>query len=601
MTAAKPRPRSAPAPTAPRTASRVAVWSPPAWLVWAAPIAALLAVHGGALAGFFAADDIDFLMRVRGMDATPWPLARLLPGAWRWQAMTAAFGAQPLPHLALALALHGASALLLTRIVQRAGLGSASAMLAGVLMAGTSIAYASTHWASGLGEVLAAALALTSLTLHLECRHRMQPALAVLAGVAAALAVLSKESAILAPVAILLADRLMPVRAEGRGAMREVLVGGGLGAAIAVGLYLRDPHVGGEAYALAVSPAVWLGNLGTYAAWLAMVTDPIRDRVAQSDAALLAPGLAVLAAWGVAALLERSARSRPVTAGFAWFVLLLAPVLLLANHTYLYYLVLPWAGAALAVAGLLGRAAARLPAAAAAVVVAVAAGGFVANEALQLRARQRMDVSGLKMDRIARESEILRNAVTSLRAASLAPGDSIAFVNPFPMLSMDASRGEVHADATSLSEYAYIPFVLATREGRALSLFVPGPVIVGVSDGVRRDWEGVRFFRYANDGTLTDIGSGADALFELSADYLQGERWDYARLASLRLIELGRDDAEVRWRLGRALGQLGDERGALEQAQLLIARWPDSPRAVSLRENAARLGVQPSAPAPAAR
>jgi len=597
MTPVQSHRRRSAAPAPPRVAPRsAAAWTPPVWLVWSAPLVALLAVHGGALNGFFSADDIDFLMRARGLDTSAWPMARLLPGAWRWQAFTSLFGAQPLPHLALALALHGASALLLVQAVRRAGLGDVSAMLAGVLMAGTSIAYASTHWASGLGEVLAAALALAALALHLECRHRARPVLAVLAGAAAALAVLSKESAILAPVAILLADRWLPVRGEGRGALREVLAGGAVAAAIAVGLYLRDPHVGGEAYALAASPLVWLGNLGTYAAWLVMLADPIRDRVAQSDAILLAPGLVVLAAWGVGALLERRARSRPLTAGLAWFVLLLAPVLLLANHSYLYYLVLPWAGAALAVAVLLGRAAARLPAAAGIAAVAIAGGGFVANEALQIRARQRLDVSGLKVDRIARESEILRNAVSALRAASLAPGDSIAFVNPYPLLSMDASRGEVREDATGLSQYAYIPFVLATREGRALSMFVPGPVIVGVSDGVRRDWENVRFFRYANDGTLTDIGRGADALFELSADYLQGERWDYARLALLRLLELGRDDAEVRWRLGRALGQSGDEAGALEQAQVLLARWPDSPRAATLRQNAERAGLSTAPP-----
>lgn len=597
MTASKPR-RAAP-PATPRAAAKqaAAAWSPPAWLLWLAPLAALLIVHGGALAGFFAADDIDFLMRVRGLDATPWPLARLLPGAWRWQGLTALFGATPLPHLALALVLHGASALLVTRITLRAGLGGSSAMIAGTLMAATSIAYASTHWASGLGEVLAAALALAALALHLECRHRTRPLLAMLAGAAAAAAVLSKESAILAPLVVWLADRLLPVRGDGRGAIREVLVGGGLAAAVAVALYLRDPHVGGEAYALAGSVTVWLTNLGTYGAWLVMLTDPIRDRVAQSDPALMGLGIFVLLAWGIAALFELRSHSRPVTAGLAWFVLLLAPVLLLANHTYLYYMVLPWAGVALAVGALLGRVIARTPATAAPVIALALCGAFVANEAMQLRTRQRLDVSGLKVDRIARESGILRRAVTDLRAAALTPGDSVAFVNPYPLLSMDASRGEVHADASALSEYAYIPFVLATREGRALSLFVPGPVIVGVSDGVRRDWEGVRVFRYDNDGALTDIGRGADALFVLSDDYLRGERWNYAQLALQRLLELGRDDAEVRWRLGRALGQQGDEAGALAQAQILLTRWPDSPRAVTLRENAARAGISPTGPA----
>lgn len=596
MTAAKPR-RTA-SPTAPRpTPKPPAPWSPPMALVWAAPLIAVVAVHGGALSGFFAADDIDFLMRAKGLDTTPWSLARLLPGAWRWQGMTALFGANPLPHLALAFALHAASALLTTRIALRAGLGAAAAMVAGTLVAATSIAYASTHWASGLGEVLAAALALAALALHLECRHRRSPALAVLAGVSMAAAILSKESAILAPAAIWLFDRLVPVRGEGRGAMREVLAGGGLAAAIAVALYLRDPHVGGEAYALSWSPGVWFANLGTYGAWLVSLADPVRDRVAQSDPAFVGPGLLVLGLWAVAALFESKRPSKPVTAGLLWFVLLLAPVLLLANHTYLYYLVLPWAGVSLALAALASGAASRLPAQAGTALLLVLIGAFTLNEAVQLRARQRLDVSGLKVDRIARESEILRNAVTGLRALHLAPGDSVAFVNPYPLLSMDASSGEVRDNASELSQYAYIPFVLATRQGQALPMFVEGPVIAGVSDGVRREWEGVRILRYDNDGTLTDLGRGADALFALSEDYQKGERWAYAQKALERLIELGRDDAEVRWRLGRALGQQGDEAGALEQARVLLARWPDSPRAESLLENAARAGVSPTGPA----
>lgn len=582
--------RTAAAPTAAPTRP-AAAWEPPLALVWLAPLVALAAVHGGALGMFFAADDIDFLMRARGLDATPWPLARLLPGAWRWQGMTALFGATPLPHLALALALHGACALLATRIALAAGLGRVAALAAGTLIAATSIAYASTHWASGLGEVLAAAFALAALAIHLECRMRARPWLAPIAGLSVAAAVLSKESALLAPLAIGLFDRLVPANGEGRGALREVLVAGAIAAAAAIGVYIVSPHVGGEAYAISWNPATWLANLGSYGAWLVMLTDPIRDRVSQTDPLLLVPGLTVMLAWAAAAAFERRARSRVVTAGLAWFVLLLAPVLLLTHHTHLYYLVLPWAGASLALAVLLARLAARLDSRAGAAVVLVLLGAFTANEAVRIRERQQLSVSGLRMDRIARESVILRNAVRDLRRLGLAPGDSIAFVNPYPYLSMDASRGTVNESATSVSPYAYIPFVLATREGRALTLFVDGPVVAGVSDGVKREWEGVRILRYDNDGSLTDLGKGAEALFALSDDYLRGERWRYAQLALERVIELGRDDAEVRWRLGRAVGQLGDEQGAMENARMILDRWPDSPRAQSLRENAARVGT----------
>ncbi len=588
--AATPAPQRAAPPRAAAPTARAA-WTPPLALVRAAPLVALVAVHGGALSGFFAADDIDFLMRARGLDPTPWPLARLLPGAWRWQAMTALFGANPLPHLALAFALHGACALLATRIALRAGLGRVAAMGAGTLVAATSIAYASTHWASGLGEVLATALTLAALALHVECRHRRSPALAWLAGLSVAAAILSKESAILAPAALWLFDRLVPVTGAGRGAMREVLAGGGLAAAAAVAVYVASPHVGGEAYALSWSPAVWLTNLGTYAAWLVRLTDPIRDRVAQSDPSLRMLGLSVLALWGAGAWLERRAAARPITAGLAWFVLLLAPVLLLERHTYLYYLVAPWVGVSLALAAVLERAAARLPAAAAALVVLAAAGGFTANEAVQILARRQLQVNGVPVDRITRESTLLRQAVRDLRAAGLTAADSVAFINPYPIRSMDASTGKVREAGAALSRFAYIPFVHATREGRALALFVDGPVVLGTGDGIPPEWERARILRYGDDGSLTDLGRGADALEALSEDYVRGERWSEARAVIDRLLAMGRDGAELRWRLGRIAAAAGDEALAMEQARVILARWPESPRAKALRDNAARTAL----------
>src|SRR5262245_65046069 len=110
---ARPPRTARPERPAPRAVPPAA--EPPAWLVWAAPLTAAAIVHGGALAGFFAADDLDFLARARGLDSTPWGWARPLPGMLRWRLFTAWFGVHPLPHLVLAWLFHAATAMLVAR------------------------------------------------------------------------------------------------------------------------------------------------------------------------------------------------------------------------------------------------------------------------------------------------------------------------------------------------------------------------------------------------------------------------------------------------------------------------------------------------------
>jgi hypothetical protein len=184
-------PKARPVPVSPRRNPPPA-WEPPAWLVLAAPPIAAAIVHGAGVLGFFAADDLEFLARVRGLSLTPWGWSRPLPGRLRWEVFTAIFGVHPLPHLLFAWLLHAASALLVARVALLAGLGRWPALVAGVLAGATAVAYTSTHWASGLGEVMAAAFALLTLVLHLECRRRTRPALAWLAGAGAIATVASK-------------------------------------------------------------------------------------------------------------------------------------------------------------------------------------------------------------------------------------------------------------------------------------------------------------------------------------------------------------------------------------------------------------------------
>jgi hypothetical protein len=438
------------------------------------------------------------------------------------------------------------------------------------------------------GHARVVTLALGALTLHLECRKRPRPALAWLAGACAVCAVFSKESVLLLPLAVFAFDRLVPVRGEGRGALREIAWLGGLAGAAVVVAWIASPNVGGGAYALSHSPVDWLANLCTYGAWLVRLADPVRDRNAIADPLLMPWGLAVLAAWVFAAWAERARSSRPVTAGLLWFALMLAPVVPLASHSYLYYLVVPLAGVELTTGVVLARILTRAAGSAAAAVLALVLGAYVANEAFQVHARQTLVGGEILVDRVARESSLLRHTLADLKRARIAPGDTIVLVNPYPQQSVDPARNLVRPAGSGFGEHAYIPLVGALHGGRALRLFLPEVTVLGMGDGVPRAWERARVFRFDNDGSLADLGHGVGALDSLATNYVEGERWPDARATLERVIELGGDGPEVRWRLGLALAHMGDDAGGFAQARLLTERWPDSPRARMVRENSAR-------------
>jgi tetratricopeptide (TPR) repeat protein len=152
-------------------------------------------------------------------------------------------------------------------------------------------------------------------------------------------------------------------------------------------------------------PALVTGAVLGSSAWAAA-----SDLTWSRQAVVQIVGWILLAAW-LAALLAR--RSRAAWLGFLWFLGLVAPVVMLDHHFYLYYLACALPGLAFSLACLApaGPQAARW-----------VSGVGIALLALQLAAIQarhgsRLSLAPLPTDFVLRRALIARNAILDLRAA----------------------------------------------------------------------------------------------------------------------------------------------------------------------------------------
>lgn len=589
-----PSPRSARSPRRARTPRAV----PPQVASWLAlPSALLLAalVHWPALGTFFAQDDVTFLARARGLEPAPWSFARLLSGAPRWALFDALFGLDPLPYHVANLALHLANVALAYAVARRLLGGRAAAWSAAMLFGTSTIAFTPLHWATGFGELLATTSALGALVLFLDARGagagdgatrgtgpaplptraRGSRAALWLSALCVLAAALSKETVLMLPLVLVVAEWRLDAPARD---LRRAIPAAATMLAFAVAFLLtarRAGYLGGEAYAMSAAPGFIAANLATYLRWCVAPHVPVRDAVAAMDPGALPAGLAVAAALALALWSQRRAPRHPEELGAAWFLFLLAPVLPLRHHTYLYYVYPAWAGACWLIAGAGQRLVRRLPAAAPvafATVVALAGLGFTG-----VRARERAMTGDFPADRTVRESRMLRNAVAGLRAARLSPGTSVAFVNPAP-------RRHSSLAATGAAPAAsYLPLEQALRGGETLRLFFPGLRYAGFADTLPRAWEDTETFLYQDDGTLRELGRGARALAGLGYFTLRTRQWARADAMFRRSLALGDTLADAVFGLGITssfLGRPADERAVAAE---FLRRWPGDPRAGVVR------------------
>jgi hypothetical protein len=155
------------------------------------------------------------------------------------------------------------------------------------------------------------------------------------------------------------------------------------------------------------------------------------------------------------------------------------------------------------------RLVARWPRSLAAAMAVALLAAFAAGEWRNVRDREAAMFGPLPADRTLREGLLLRNAATGLRAARLAPGASVGFLNPWPREHARIDGAPARGGAGTRS---YIPLEGAMRGGETLNLFVPGTTYMGFAEVPPPAWNHADLFVFDNDGTLTHLGRGARAL-----------------------------------------------------------------------------------------
>ena len=580
------------APRTPGVPGRLTRAAPPRVARWIALPSALLVtvlVHQPALRTFFAQDDLVFLARAAGIEPAPVSWWRVLSGTPRWKLFYALFGVNPLPYHVANLLFHLVNVALVYAVARRLFPGRQAAWTAATLFGVSAIAFTPLHWATGFTEILAATFALLGLLLYLVARGagagmdgepRERPVWLWVSAAAVLAAGLSKESMLLLPLVLVFADRRLGGIARRGRSLVPAGVAGLLFALSGVATLRLPEHLGGEAYALDPSPDFVVRNLATYLRWTVALWDPIRDAFAQCLSGATPVGLAVAAGALLVLMSQWRARRHPEELGAFWFLALLAPVVPLAHHTYLYYLYVPWAGACWLAAGAASRLARRVPAALPAVLAVTLA--FAAIEAWSVRAREVAMTGRFATDRTILESTLLRNAVAALDTVPMAPGTRVVFANPAPR-----ERSST-ADQAGRVLFTYNPLEVALRGGLSLRVLRPGVRCLGVVDTIPPGWADVEVFLYQPDGSARHLGRGSRAEAGLGYFTMRTEQWALAERMFLRSLALGDTLPDAIFGLGITRVMQGREDEARAYAEEGRRRWPHDPRAPAILEGLRR-------------
>src|SRR5262249_38391225 len=225
-------------------------------------------VQRHAFDGFFALDDLILFQQAAGI--RPWPLTlwRWLSG-WAWfHAVVPLWGHEPFPYKAASLAFHVLNATLLYRLARRWGASSVAACVGAGLFAASRLHFPALFAASSIGELLSLTFTLAALLLAGPGRR------AWLALGAFALALSSKESVLLVPLAALLAPSDDPPAT--RRSLVPLVAGGIVLGVVLLASGLGSGRLGGQAYTVSLG-ANLAENVARLFGWTIDIVDPIPD------------------------------------------------------------------------------------------------------------------------------------------------------------------------------------------------------------------------------------------------------------------------------------------------------------------------------------
>ena len=433
------------------------------WLVFLVLIGALTWLR--IFTTWFAQDDFLWLLRASGGGPIAWSAPRVLSMALYFRGWLALFGFAPWAYHALSLLLQLASALLLYRVLARSVPGAAALAAAALVLTAPAL-FDALHWISCVADLLCATLLALTVWLVVEGGGRWGRWLSV---VSYALALASKELAVGAlPVLMVLHAR------RGRGSapvarLAPAILSAALAIACARVASGAWQTTGGGAYAW--KPAAILHNLPAFAA-AALMGGAAYAQPSDLDWARLpwveATGWVILAVW-LAALVAR--RSAGAWLGGAWFLGLLAPVVMLEHQFQLYYVccALPGFAASLAflASGLASKTRRRIGLAAALLVA-------VQMMAIEARSGARLKLAPLPADFVLRRSLIAHNAIGDLRRSPAPVGSRLVMLGQQPV---DAAwQGRSTTEATDYTRDPWWDENVrgALSDGDAMRLMVPG-------------------------------------------------------------------------------------------------------------------------------
>jgi hypothetical protein len=330
--------------------------SHPPFLVEMAVFVAAIVGRMPAMGSWWNLDDWGQLGRAAGMvglaGEAGFP-ARWLSQHFWWDLTWPVFGLNSDAYTVARLLLHGLSALLVTRIGVRAGLGALPRLLAGLLFAVSPLAFTPLYWASGIQELLAAFFALLAVERWLaagngDANNRRNLLLACLAAI---LSMLAKEAGLGLPILFLVMMWLgIGVRLEDK-AFAWAMVMFMLAAAVSEGVLVMN-HFAADPTGTYATGNIQegLANVCVYGWWLMSPGPILASKLLWTR---LVPGGALFVVWLVWGVIQWRKGKKLVLLAFLAALLSLGPVLVLKDRFVPYLAYLTGAAGSLALVSLL--------------------------------------------------------------------------------------------------------------------------------------------------------------------------------------------------------------------------------------------------------